>query len=75
MADLNYVLERQPHNAKAHYLKAKVLELAARYDEAVTELGEALTAETDEPAYPHAVGAKSSQAANSTRLRPLSLAR
>jgi len=51
MADLNYVLERQPHNAKAHYLKAKVLELAARYDEAVTELGEALTAETDEPAY------------------------
>jgi tetratricopeptide (TPR) repeat protein len=51
MADLTFVLERQPHNAKAHYLKAKVLELAARYDEAVTELGEALSAETDEPAY------------------------
>jgi len=51
LADLNFVLERQPHNAKAHYLKAKVLELAARYDEAVAELGEALAGDADEPAY------------------------
>ena len=51
MADLHYVLGRQPHNAKAHYLKAKVLELAARYDEAMAEVGEALTTDPDEPAY------------------------
>src|SRR5262249_49532329 len=35
----------------AHYLKAKVLELAARYDEAMAEVGEALTTDPDEPAY------------------------
>ncbi len=51
LADLNYALSRQPQNARALWLRAKIMVTAARYDEALTDVEAALVIEPIQPLY------------------------
>jgi tetratricopeptide (TPR) repeat protein len=50
-ADLNYVLSRQPRNARALWLRSRLLADMARYDEALADVEAALSIEPIQPLY------------------------
>lgn len=51
LADVNYVLKRQPDHARASWLRAKILCQFARYDEAMIAVQAALVTEPKNPTY------------------------
>jgi tetratricopeptide (TPR) repeat protein len=51
MADITYVLKRQPEHARASWLRAKLLSQFARYDEAIVAIQTALAAEPKNAEY------------------------
>jgi tetratricopeptide (TPR) repeat protein len=51
LADLNYAISQQPKNARALWLRAKVMITAARYDEALSDVEAALVEEPNQPLY------------------------
>jgi tetratricopeptide (TPR) repeat protein len=51
LADLDFVLSRNPHDARALWLRGKVLALSARYDEAMADVDEALSLEPNQGLY------------------------
>jgi len=51
LADLNYVLSRQPQNARALWLRGRVMMTMARYEEALADVDAALAIESKQPLY------------------------
>jgi tetratricopeptide (TPR) repeat protein len=51
LADLDYVLSQQPKNGRALWLRARLMSILARYDEALDDINSALEIEPKQPLY------------------------